>query len=106
VESLDPRQLLRDTFDVVLPLSAMTEKDRADLDSGPTLGIDWIALSFVRRAADIVEAQAIIQGRAGQDSTAAVRRAALPLPRAHRRRMSSLRLVLGPPAVGRRAIVP
>ena len=50
---------------VVLPLSAMTEKDRADLDFGLTLGIDWIALSFVQRAADIVEAQAIIQGRAG-----------------------------------------
>jgi pyruvate kinase len=50
---------------VVLPLSAMTAKDRADLDFGLTLGIDWIALSFVQRAADIVEAQAIIQGRAG-----------------------------------------
>jgi pyruvate kinase len=50
---------------VVLPLSAMTAKDRADLDFGLTLGIDWIALSFVQRAADIVEAQAIVQGRAG-----------------------------------------
>ena len=50
---------------VVLPLSAMTAKDRADLDFGLTLGIDWIALSFVQRAADIVDAQAIIQGRAG-----------------------------------------
>ena len=39
---------------VVLPLSAMTAKDRADLDFGLTLGIDWIALSFVQRAADIV----------------------------------------------------
>jgi len=50
---------------VVLPLSAMTAKDRADLDFGLTLGVDWIALSFVQRAADIVEARAIIQGRAG-----------------------------------------
>ena len=50
---------------VVLPLSAMTDKDRADLDFGLTLGIDWVALSFVQRAADITEAQAIIQGRAG-----------------------------------------
>lgn len=50
---------------VVLPLSAMTAKDRADLDFGLTLGIDWIALSFVQRAADIVEAQSIIKGRAG-----------------------------------------
>jgi hypothetical protein len=37
----------------------------ADLDFGLTLGVDWIALSFVQGAADIVEAQAIIQGRAG-----------------------------------------
>jgi len=50
---------------VVLPLSAMTVKDRADLAFGLTLGVDWVALSFVQRAADIVEAQAIIQGRAG-----------------------------------------
>jgi len=50
---------------VVLPLSAMTDKDRADLDFGLTLGVDWIALSFVQRAQDIVEALAIIQGRAG-----------------------------------------
>ena len=50
---------------VVLPLSAMTDKDRADLDFGLTLGIDWIALSFVQRASDIVEARTIIGDRAG-----------------------------------------
>lgn len=50
---------------VVLPLSALTEKDRADLDYGLTLGIDWIALSFVQRAEDIIEIKAIVKGRAG-----------------------------------------
>lgn len=50
---------------VVLPLSAMTDKDRADLDFGLSLGIDWVALSFVQRAADITEAKRIIRGRAG-----------------------------------------
>jgi pyruvate kinase len=50
---------------VVLPLSAMTAKDRADLDFGLSLGVDWIALSFVQRAADIEEVKAIVQGRAG-----------------------------------------
>ncbi|MDO8768615.1 MAG: pyruvate kinase [Burkholderiaceae bacterium] len=50
--------------DVVLPLSAMTDKDRKDLDFGLTLGIDWVALSFVQRPEDIVEAKAIIKGRA------------------------------------------
>ena len=51
--------------DVVLPLSALTEKDRADLAYGLTLGIDWVALSFVQRPEDIVEIKAIVKGRAG-----------------------------------------
>jgi pyruvate kinase len=50
---------------VVLPLSAMTEKDRADLDFGLSLGMDWIALSFVQRPEDIREIKAIVKGRAG-----------------------------------------
>ncbi|CAJ0790636.1 Pyruvate kinase [Ralstonia psammae] len=49
---------------VVLPLSALTEKDRRDLDFGLTLGLDWIALSFVQRSEDIREIKAIVQGRA------------------------------------------
>ena len=51
--------------DVVLPMSALTAKDRADLDYGLTLGIDWIAVSFVQRAQDIIDIKAIVQGRAG-----------------------------------------
>ncbi|RZT04190.1 pyruvate kinase [Duganella sp. CF402] len=50
---------------VVLPLSAMTDKDHADLDYGLNLGVDWIALSFVQRAEDIEEIKAIVRGRAG-----------------------------------------
>ncbi len=49
---------------VVLPLSALTQKDRDDLDFGLSLGVDWVALSFVQRAADIDEVKAIVQGRA------------------------------------------
>lgn len=49
---------------VVLPLSALTQKDRADLDFGLSLGVDWVALSFVQRAADVEEVKAIVQGRA------------------------------------------
>jgi pyruvate kinase len=49
---------------VVLPMSAMTEKDRKDLDYGLTLGIDWVALSFVQRPEDIEEAKEIVKGRA------------------------------------------
>ena len=50
---------------VVLPLSALTEKDRKDLDFGLALGVDWVALSFVQRPEDIREIKAIVQGRAG-----------------------------------------
>lgn len=50
---------------VTLPISAMTAKDRSDLDFGLALGVDWIALSFVQRPEDIAEVQAIVQGRAG-----------------------------------------
>ncbi|BDT67805.1 pyruvate kinase [Comamonadaceae bacterium OS-1] len=50
---------------VVLPLSALTEKDRADLAFGLTLGIDWVALSFVQRPEDIIALRAIVAGQAG-----------------------------------------
>jgi pyruvate kinase len=49
---------------VVLPLSALTDKDRKDLAFGLSLGIDWIALSFVQRVEDIREIKDIVQGRA------------------------------------------
>lgn len=48
----------------VLPISALTPKDLADLDIALKLGADWIALSFVQRPEDIAEARTIIQGRA------------------------------------------
>jgi len=51
--------------DVLLPMSAMTEKDRRDLDFGLSLGVDWIALSFVQRPQDMQELHDIVQGRAG-----------------------------------------
>ncbi len=50
--------------DTMLPLSAMTAKDRADLDFGLELGIDWVALSFIQRPDDIAEARKLVQGRA------------------------------------------
>ena len=50
---------------VVLPLSAMTEKDRADLSFGLSLGVDWVALSFVQRPEDVIEVRNLVEGRAG-----------------------------------------
>jgi pyruvate kinase len=47
-----------------LPVNALTEKDRADLDFVLSLGIDIIALSFVQTVADISSTKAIIAGRA------------------------------------------
>ena len=38
---------------VVLPLSALTAKDRADLAFALELGVDWVALSFVQRPEDV-----------------------------------------------------
>jgi pyruvate kinase len=50
--------------DVPLPIPALTEKDRADLDFVLPLGIEYIGLSFVQRPEDVAEAQAIAGGRA------------------------------------------
>ena len=49
---------------VVLPITALTEKDRRDLALALELGADWIALSFVQRPEDVSEARALIAGRA------------------------------------------
>ncbi|WP_239506726.1 pyruvate kinase, partial [Proteus mirabilis] len=49
----------------ILPLSPLTAKDRADLAFGIELGVDWVALSFVLKPSDIVEALGLISGRAG-----------------------------------------
>ncbi len=49
---------------VMLPISALTAKDRADLETALSLGADWIALSFVQRPEDLTEARGLIAGRA------------------------------------------
>ncbi|SHH26425.1 pyruvate kinase [Cognatiyoonia sediminum] len=50
--------------DVVLPLAALSEKDRKDLEFVCELGVDWLALSFVQRPADVEEARKLAKGRA------------------------------------------
>ncbi|MCZ6721404.1 MAG: pyruvate kinase [Proteobacteria bacterium] len=49
---------------VALPVRALTEKDARDLDFGLTLGVDWVALSFVQRPEDVAEVRERIAGRA------------------------------------------
>jgi len=50
--------------DMVLPLAALTDKDRSDLAFALDQGVDWVALSFVQRPEDLAEARRLIQGRA------------------------------------------
>ena len=50
--------------DVVVPLAALTPKDRADLAFALDHKVDWIGLSFVQRPEDVAEARALIGGRA------------------------------------------
>lgn len=49
----------------VLPVDAMTDKDRKDLAFALDLGVDWVALSFVQRPDDVRAAREIVNGRAG-----------------------------------------
>ncbi len=49
---------------LVLPMSPMTPKDHKDLAFGLSLGIDWVALSFVQHAHDIAELKKLVAGRA------------------------------------------
>ena len=48
----------------VLPVSALTDKDRIDLAFALELGVDWVALSFVQRPEDVDEVRALTNGRA------------------------------------------
>lgn len=50
--------------DVVLPIPALTAKDRLDMDFALNAGVDYIGLSFVQRPEDVIEAREIAAGRA------------------------------------------
>lgn len=50
--------------DTLLPISPLTEKDHKDLQFLLDLEVDWIALSFVQRGQDVLEAREIIGDRA------------------------------------------
>jgi pyruvate kinase len=50
--------------DVLLPVAALTDKDRLDLAFALEHNVDWIALSFVQRPEDVAEARRLIGGKA------------------------------------------
>jgi pyruvate kinase len=49
---------------LIVPLSPMTAKDHRDLTFGLSLGVDWVALSFVQHAHDIADLKKLVAGRA------------------------------------------
>ena len=49
---------------VLLPIPALTKKDRSDLQFALEQRADWIALSFVQRPEDVAEARSLIGERA------------------------------------------
>jgi pyruvate kinase len=50
---------------VPIPIPSLTEKDLSDLDLALDLAVDYVALSFVRSAADIHELRQLIEARGG-----------------------------------------
>ncbi|MFT4027208.1 MAG: pyruvate kinase [Novosphingobium sp.] len=51
--------------DAVVPVPAMTEKDRRDLAFAVSHGADWIGLSFVQRPDDVADARRLMAGSSG-----------------------------------------
>lgn len=49
---------------VVLPIEALTDKDKKDMEAALDMGVDWIAQSFVQRPEDVALASKLIDGRA------------------------------------------
>ncbi len=50
--------------DVILPIDALTKKDKSDLMKALDMGVDWVALSFVQQAEDIHKLKKIINNQA------------------------------------------
>lgn len=50
--------------EAVIPVSALTPKDREDLAFALRIGVDWVALSFVQKAEDMAELRQLVKGRA------------------------------------------
>ena len=50
--------------DTLLQLSPITAKDRADLEFGLSLGVDFVALSFVQQPSDVIEGRSLVGDKA------------------------------------------
>lgn len=50
----------------IIPIPALTEKDKKDLAAALDMGVDWIAQSFVQRPEDVAEARKLMTGTDGK----------------------------------------
>jgi pyruvate kinase len=50
--------------DSIVVFTALTPKDRSDLEAALNAGVDWIGLSFVQRPEDLAEVKKVAAGRA------------------------------------------
>lgn len=66
--------------DTTIGFSALTAKDRSDLEAALDAGADWIALSFIQRPDDLAEVRKIARGRAGVMAKIEKPQAVLRLP--------------------------
>ena len=60
-------------IDAVLPVSAMTPKDEADMRFALSKGVDYIALSFVQTAEDVRGARAVVRASAHPETEIVVK---------------------------------
>ncbi len=50
--------------DIILPIESITNKDKADLKKAIEMNVDWIALSFVQNANDVIKLKKIVNNKA------------------------------------------
>lgn len=50
----------------IIPIPALTAKDKKDLAAALDMGVDWIAQSFVQRPEDVIEARQLMEGADGK----------------------------------------
>jgi len=56
-----------------LPIPALTDKDKKDLEAALEMGVDWIAQSFVQTANDVQEAKDLIKAHGGKGAALMVK---------------------------------
>lgn len=54
----------------IIPIPALTEKDKKDLQAALDMGVDWIAQSFVQRPEDVAETRKLMMGPNGKPRAA------------------------------------